>query len=192
MESCVGTRDRFRTLQAKRPEANPKTTAFAVCRKAAGMPGRVETPSSYCQPYSVHTQSIFSPRRGPRSVHVRGSTSPWTSWDPVAFNVKRSSQGHGGESRGLSRAMRSPMPPLPERPDGLPGMAGARDNLRQLVEQRTPSVVDDGGFNGADNVRENPLSGRIGLFHLDFTPHAHPGRISGPPKKGRGGLRPGP
>jgi hypothetical protein len=105
MESCVGTRDRFRTLQAKRPEANPKTTAFAVCRKAAGMPGRVETPSSYCQPYSVHTQSIFSPRRGPRSVHVRGSTSPWTSWDPVAFNVEGGSQGHGEKGWGLSRAM---------------------------------------------------------------------------------------
>jgi hypothetical protein len=71
--------------------------------------------------------------------------------DHMAFNVERSSQGHGGKSRGLGRAMRPPMPPLPGRPEGLPGMAGARDNLRQLVEQRTPSVVDDAGFNGADN-----------------------------------------
>jgi hypothetical protein len=39
-----------------------------------------------------HTQSIFSPRHVEYSVHVqfhvRGSTCPWTSWDPVAFNVE--------------------------------------------------------------------------------------------------------
>jgi hypothetical protein len=34
--------------------------------------------------------------------------------------------------------------------------------VQQLIEQRNPSVVDDVGFNGADNVEENPLSGRIG------------------------------
>jgi hypothetical protein len=71
MEPSVGrtaarTRDRSWTLRVKRPEANPKTTASAVCRKAAGMPGRVETPSSYCQPHSA----ILSPY----SVHVTWNT----------------------------------------------------------------------------------------------------------------------
>jgi len=59
-------------------------------------------------------------------------------------------------------------------------MAGVRDNLQQLVEQRIPPPSwTTGGFNGADNLRETPLSGF-------YPPHAHPGRISGPHKKGEG------
>jgi hypothetical protein len=62
----------IRALRARRPEAS------AVCRKAAGMPGRVETPSSHCQPHSA----ILSPCVDPWSVHICGSTCPWTSWTP--------------------------------------------------------------------------------------------------------------
>jgi hypothetical protein len=85
--SSVGTRARSWTLRVKRPEANPKTTASAVCRKAQACPA-----GSRPHPATVsHTQSIFSPRHVEYSVHVqfhvRGSTCPWTSWDPVAFNV---------------------------------------------------------------------------------------------------------
>jgi hypothetical protein len=35
------------------------------------------------------------------------------------------------------------------------------NTVQQLTEQRNRSVVDDVGFNGADNVEENPLSERI-------------------------------
>jgi hypothetical protein len=51
------------------------------------------------------------------------------------------------------------------RPDGLPGMAwpGGRDNLQQLVEQRTPSGVDDVGFNGADSRRREAVGVRGAL-----------------------------
>jgi len=67
---------------------NPKTTASAVCRKAQACPA-----GSRPHPATVsHTQSIFSPRHVEYSVHVqfhvRGSPCPWTSWDPVAFNVE--------------------------------------------------------------------------------------------------------
>jgi len=98
MEPSVGrtaarTRDRSRTLGPSvrtRPmtEANPKTTASAVCRKAQACSAG---PRPHPVPVS-HTQSIFSPRHVEYSVHVqfhvRGSTCPWTSWDPVAFNVE--------------------------------------------------------------------------------------------------------
>jgi hypothetical protein len=70
----------------------------------------------------------------------------------------------------------APMPP--ERGDprvcrAWPGVGTTFSNplntVQQLVEQRIPSVVDDGGgFNGVDNVRENPLSGRIGDLPRGF------------------------
>jgi hypothetical protein len=74
MESSVGTRDRSQTLRVKRPEANPKTTASAVCRKAQACsagPRPHPVPVSHTQPYSVHIQStsrgILSPRAIPRT-----------------------------------------------------------------------------------------------------------------------------
>jgi hypothetical protein len=47
----------------------------------------------------------------------------WIHVDPMAFSVEGGSQGHGGKGR------RPPMPPGAGRPDGLPGMAGVRNNL---------------------------------------------------------------
>ena len=84
MEPSVGrtaarTRDRSRTLGPSvrtRPmtEANPKTTASAVCRKAQACsagPRPHPVPVSHTQPYSVHIQStsrgILSPRAIPRT-----------------------------------------------------------------------------------------------------------------------------
>jgi hypothetical protein len=78
------------------------------------------------------------------------------------------------------------------RPPGDPAFCrawpGFGTTFSNLLSNVSPSVVDDGGgFNGADNLREAPLSGRIGPLHLGFyPPHAHPGRISGPHKKGEG------
>jgi hypothetical protein len=40
---------------------------------------------------------------------------------------------------------------------------GDRDNLQQLVEQRTPSGVDDVGFNGADFRRREAVGAREAL-----------------------------
>jgi hypothetical protein len=43
------------------------------------------------------------------------------------------------------------MPPEPGDPTVCRAWPGGRDNLQQLVEQRTPSGGDDVGFNGADS-----------------------------------------
>jgi hypothetical protein len=96
----------------------------------------------------VHIQSTWGSTFSPRT---------WIHVDPMAFNVEGGNQGHGGESWG------SPMPPESDDPRvcrAWPGVGTTFSNplntVQQLVEQRIPSVVDDGGFNGADNVRENP------------------------------------
>jgi hypothetical protein len=38
------------------------------------------------------------------------------------------------------------------RPEGLPGMAGVRDDFQQRVERRTPSVAGQMRFHGAEAV----------------------------------------
>jgi hypothetical protein len=99
-------------------------------------------------------ESTYVDPRGPHGVQRRrGKRRTW--WKGLGT---KSSDG-------------APMPPLPGRPDGLtclgvlPGLLGPRawpvgvettfsnplNNVQQLVEQRTPSGVDDVGFNGADN-----------------------------------------
>jgi hypothetical protein len=75
----------------------------------------------HIQLHAVYFQSTFSPL----SVHIQSTFSPrtWIHVDPMAFSVEGGSQGHGGKGR------RPPMPPGAGRPDGLPGMAGVRNNL---------------------------------------------------------------
>jgi hypothetical protein len=83
----------IRTLRVKRPEANPKTTASTVCRKAAGMPGRAKTSSSSCQPHSA----ILSPY----SVHVTWNTQSTCNSTYVVPHAR----GHRGPCGGVQRRM---------------------------------------------------------------------------------------
>jgi len=73
------------------------------------------------------------------------------------------------------------------RPEGLPGMAGVRDDLQQLVEQRIPPPSwTTGGSTGLTTSGTEK-------FHLGFNPLMHIPVVSPDPiKRGRGGLRPGP
>ena len=89
-----------------------------------------------------HFQSTFSPL----SVHVQstwGSTymstyvATWTPWRSTSKGVAKGMV----ERAGGHLCLRSGA----TRGSAGHGLAGGRDNLQQLVEQRTPSVVDDGG-----------------------------------------------
>jgi hypothetical protein len=55
------------------------------------------------------------------------------------------------------------MPPEWGDPTVCRAWPGGRDNLQQLVEQRTPSGVDDVGFNGADSRRREAVGVRGAL-----------------------------
>jgi hypothetical protein len=87
--------------------------------------------------------------------------------DPVAFNVE------GWEG------LEAPYASGVGRPDGLPGMAGGRDDIQQLVERRTPSVVVNMRFHRADAVEETG-SGRRGPWGLCW-------RVVGPAAGVKGG-----
>jgi len=131
----------------------------------SGAPDEVRRTSLGTRPPSLSTPAVGTAPSGWSRPHsVTRSPRMWIHVDPMAFNVERSSGGQGG--RGLEAGSGDK---APWRPGVLPGMAGVRDNLQQLVEQRIPPPSwTTGGFNGADNLREAPLSGRIGLFHLGF------------------------
>jgi hypothetical protein len=78
--------------------------------------------------------------------------------------------------------------PEPGDPTVCRAWPGFGTTFSNLLSNVSPSVVDDGGeggFNGADNLQEASLSGRIRKFRI-YPPHAHPGRISGPHKRGEG------
>jgi hypothetical protein len=116
----------------------------------------------HIQLHAVYFQSTFSPL----SVHIQSTFSPrtWIHVDPMAFNVERSSGGQGG--RGLEAGSGDK---APWRPDGLPGMAGVRDNLQLGIV--------GGLFIGAVPGKSNLRSVRFGWVAVKAS---GPGRSGAP------------
>jgi hypothetical protein len=72
------------------------------------------------------------------------------------------------------------MPPEWGDPTVCRAWPGFGTTFSNLLSNVSPSVVDDGGFNGADNLREAPYPGEYGNLHRGFRTPRGRGPGAGP------------